>query len=115
MPARTHLSGLAGLWPTTRKGERYITGARPPGPCISLIMEDAAAARRYDDELPPINLIRCRRGVPRKRQSRFPKQLAGLFVEGPELPVVVGRSYKHQPARGYDRAPVVLATRIFQA
>src|SRR5665213_4248884 len=89
-----------------RQRERHINAARPAASA------GLPARRIYHDILRARHLVRDRRGIPRERQSGFPKQLAGAFIEGAELAVEVRRSDKHQAAGSYDRAAIVLAAGV---
>src|SRR5216683_5018432 len=72
-----------------------------------------ASARRDDDELAAVHFVGGGSGVAGEGESRFPKQLAGGFIEGAEFFVEVGCSDEQKSARGNDRAAVILRSRVF--
>src|SRR5438046_1590441 len=74
----------------------------------------SSAGRDYH-ELPPVHLIRRRRGVSSGWQRGFPQQLSGSLVEGVKFLVVIAGADEHEPARGHYRSAVILRPRVGHA
>src|SRR5579885_3256146 len=82
-----------------------------PGPRLRVL----PSTSRDHDELPPIHLVGCRRGVPGKGQSRLPEQLARGLIKRPELLIKIRRPDKQQTSCRDNRPAIVFRSRMGHA
>ena len=66
-----------------------------------------ATSSGHDDVLLSIDHVRCRRCHGCVGQDGFPKQLAGVTIEGAEFLVIHSRADEQDIARGHNRSPII--------
>jgi hypothetical protein len=67
------------------------------------------------DVLPAVHFVRCRSSVTGEWQNCLPEKLAGLFVKGAKLAVVMRCADEEESTGSYNAPPMVLRARVFES